>query len=197
MPTVEENYELIRRHDERFAFELAKQIIDKPKASVWIIFMPVLFVFYAQRLQKYKGSIHGFVKHYLHTKALALDAALEESRGGAPLEEGGETDSGFPPSQDQSQMIREKQYQELDLLKQHYFLMLKSPGNSYPELLRKAYGTSGAYRIFLNRLTKAEKEVNKAVLKSHHPTPEAQDVVERIERYSDQLREMEIEKIFS
>jgi hypothetical protein len=195
MPTVDEKYEIIRQHDERFAFELAKQIMDKPKASVWIIFLPLLFVFHVQRLQKYKESIQGFVKHYLHTKMLALDAALKENRGEETMEEDREAESGVQ-AHDKSQAIREKQYRELDLLKEHYLRLLENPGKSYPELLRNAYGTSGEYRLFLNRLIKSEEEVNRAVLDVNQPDGEAQDVVERMQRHSEELREMEIAKIF-
>jgi hypothetical protein len=195
MPSAEEKYGLIRQRDERFAFELAKQIIEKPKVTIWIIFMPVFFVFYAQRIQKYKKDIHGFVKHYLHTKMLALDAALEEGIGGGPLEEGSEPVQGSG-LEDKGQIIREKQFQELDLLREHYLLLLKSPGTSYPELLVNAYGTSGAYRSFLNKLIRAEEEVNRAVLSVHHPGAEAQEVVERMDRASERLREQEIEEIF-
>ena len=195
MPTVEEKYEFVRRRDELFAYDLAKGIMEKPKASIWIIFMPVFFVFHAQRLQKYKKDIHGFVKSYLHTKTLALDAALEESKGEAPPGSDPDTKPG-KQSRDKAQDIRDQQYKELDTLREHYLLLLKSRGKSYPELLRNAYGTSGEYRHFLNRLIRAEEAVNRAVLEVHHPGPEAREVVERMERQSERLRELEIEKIF-
>ncbi|MFP4071405.1 MAG: NF038143 family protein, partial [Desulfovibrionales bacterium] len=194
MSDLDEKHEIIRRRDELFAFDLAKRIMEKPKASIWIIFMPVFFVFYAQRLQKYKGSVHGFVKHYLHTKTLALDAALEESKGHKPLDERSAQDL---PSEDQAWKIREQQHQELDLLREHYLLLLRSSGKSYPELVRSGYSTSGAYRSFLNRLIKAEGAVNRAVLDVHHPGEEAQDVVHRMEQNAEDLREKEIQEIFS
>jgi hypothetical protein len=193
MSTLEERYELIRRRDELFAYDLAKGVIEKPKASVWIIFLPLLFVFYVQKLQKHKKDVQGFVNHYLQTKVLALEAALDEVRSGSPPASSIVSGSDDPSADG---AIRRTQYHELDLLREHYLLLLRSRGGSYAELVKTAYGMSGTYRFFLNRLRRAEGEVNRAVLEAHHPTPEARDVAERMERFSEQLREMEMERIF-
>jgi hypothetical protein len=193
--TIEEKYGIIRERDERFAFELAKAIMDKPKASIWIIFLPMLFVFHAHWLQRYKKSIQTFSRQYLHSKLLALDTVLEESRGGNPLEGGwASTYASLPEAR--GGVFTEWQVKELDLLRDHYHLLIASQGRDYPALIRNAYRTSGEYRFFLNSLYRAEEEINKAVLQIHHPTPEARDVVERMERSSETLREMELAQIF-
>jgi hypothetical protein len=194
MSTVQEKYEMIRQHQERFAFELAKTVLDKPKASVWIIFLPVLFVFHAQRIQKYKQHMKEFVKGYLVTKNLALEAAWNEIRNGPPGP--GEGHYPEPPPGEYFKTIREKQIVELELLREHYLLLLRSSGDSYERLLRNAYRGSGDYRYFLNRLTKAEAGINRTVLDVRHQTEEARDIVERMESGAERLREKEIEKIF-
>jgi hypothetical protein len=168
MSTLEEKYEFVRRRDELFAYDLAKGVIEKPKASVWIIFLPLLFVFYVQKLQKHKTDVQGFVTHYQRTKELALEAALEEVRSGSPP-----GSSTVPGSDDRSAdgAIRRAQGREIDLLREHYLLLLRSSGRSYAELVKAAYGMSGAYRLFLNRLGRAEGEVNSQCSRRTTPRP--------------------------
>ena len=195
---IEEKHELIRRREELLAYDVAKQVIEKPKASIWIIFMPILFVFHAQRMQKYKKSIHAFARHFMHTKGLALDAAREEAKTGKPPE-------GYPGDSEQNSghgrgnaAIRERQLREIAILKEHYLLLLKRPGETYPALLKNAYGSGGHYRFFLNRLFDAEEAVTDAVIESQHatPDPDARDVVMRMKEVTEKLREKEMKDIF-
>jgi hypothetical protein len=193
--SLQEKHEIIRASEERFAYELAKQVIEKPKASVWLIFLPILFVFYAQRIQKYKGSVRSFVAGFMRTKLVALDAAAEEVRTGIFPEQ---IMAGIKPKDDPAgkAQLREKQLAEIDILRQHYLLLLGGDGDSFPALLKKAYQTSGAYRSFLNRLHKAEAEVNQVAVQVIDPSPEAHEVVVRMEKLSELLREEELREIF-
>jgi hypothetical protein len=192
--SIEEKHRVIRERDELFAFELAKMLIDKPKAPIWIILLPMLFIFYAHWLQRYKSNLASFSKDYLHTKRIALDAAFDDGNGGdRPRNDWAEFLGG---TSDDRIEIRELQFEELDLLMDHYRLLLGSQGQDYPALIRSSYRTSGEYRFFLNRLIRVEERINRAVLKIDHPTPEARDVVERMERFADQLRERELTRIF-
>lgn len=187
---------IIHGHEENFAYRLAKQVIEKPEASVWIILIPIFLVFYIQRLQKYKGSIHAFAKGIMHPKILTLDATLEEAKTGVfPRER---VIAGFMGSisGEKAQRVRMKKIEEMEILRQHYLLLLGNDGSSYPYLLRSSYGTAGDYRFFLDSYGKAEKEVNEEVLLASHPTPEAREVVAAMEKASAQLRETELKEIF-
>lgn len=193
---VQTKYDLIRRQEEQLAYTLSKAVIEKPKASLWIIFMPIFFIFHAQRMQKYKKSVHAFARQFLHTKLLALDGARDEAATGRPPE--GYPGDKAPPGEenDGNARIRERQLREIAILKEHYLRLLQSPGETYPDLLRGAYGSGGKYRFFLNRLSAAEEEVSAAVLVAHHSTPEARQVVARMAAVTDKLREEAREAIF-
>lgn len=195
-PSLRQKYEAILSKEEHFAYELAKQVIEKPKASVWLIFLPVLFVFYAQRIQKYKAGSRLFANGYLRTKIIALDAAVKEAESGLYPEKimAAVTPAADPP---EKAKMREKQREEVDILRQHYLLLFRSTGNSFSELLRNAYQTSGAYRSFLNRLRRAEHGVNQEVVDSIQSSPEAREVVARMEKLSEQLREEELREIYT
>jgi hypothetical protein len=195
MPTsIDERHKVISERDESFAFELAKLLMDKPKPPVWIILLPMLFVFYGHWLKRYRANLDTFSDGYLHTKRLALDTAMSHLGNGGMAADGWNDLLGAQPVE--RAVVREGQIRELDLLMDHYSRMLGSPGQDYAEMLRGAYGTSGEYRFFLNRLTRVEEEINRAVLEVDHPTEEARDVVERMQRYSDRLREEELTRVF-
>lgn len=193
---LEGKYELIQRQEELLAYGVAKEVIEKPKASIWIIFMPIFLVFHAQRIQKYKKSVHDFARHFLHTKLLALDAALEETKTGRPPASDLSGTAENTGDGEGNATIRERQLREITMLKEHYLLLLNSPGEIYADLLKYAYPKSGDYRFFLNRLLNAEAEVNAAVVTFHHATPEARDVVARMVAATEKWRTKEMEAIF-
>ncbi|MFP4316156.1 MAG: NF038143 family protein [Desulfovibrionales bacterium] len=194
--TIEEKYSIVRERDERFAFELAKMVIEKPRASIWIIFLPALFIFHAYWINRYKKGIHDFSRHYLQSKRRALDKSLEECKSCKSPQTGSASAPEVHIKQP-ADPIRKHTLKEQEILRAHYRVLLHSPGRTYPSLVKNAYRTSGQYRYFLNRLLRAEEEINKAVIQAHHPAAEAQEVVQRMERYSDILRETELKQIFS
>jgi hypothetical protein len=191
-----ENYHLIRGQGESFAFSLARQVIAKPQPSAWIIFLPFLVVYYLYLIRKYKSSIRSFARDIMHFKFLVLEGALEEARTGVFPHES--ITAGFRNSgpEEMAREVSEKKTEEMEILRQHYLLLLGSDGKTYPELLRKAYGTAGNYRFFLNQLFKAEKAVYEAVIQAAHPTPEANEVVALMKKASEKLRELELKAIF-
>jgi hypothetical protein len=146
---------IIRERDERFALELATRIIEKPRASAWIILLPFLFIFHVYWLKRYENNVQTFVSQYLHPKILALDAALEESMPGGSDRTPQEHADRLPD--ENADELRRREFREMELLKEHYRLLLSSRGSSYPSLLRNAYRTSGEYRFFLNRLIKPRR----------------------------------------
>jgi hypothetical protein len=192
----EKAHRIIRDHEEKFAYSLAKQVIEKPQASVWLVFLPILLVFHFQRLQKYKDGIHSFARGVMRSKLLILDAALEEAKTGVFHRERVISALTGLLSDEKAAAERGKKSEEMEILRQHYLLLLENEGSSYGALLRNAYGSSGDYRLFLNRLHKAEKEVNAAIVQISPPTSKACEVVERMENLSEKLREMEFKEIF-
>ncbi len=199
MISPEEKYQLILDAERQLAYVLAKGLIDKPKVSVWLILMPILFVYYAHKIQTYKKGVHAFAEGFLKTKTEALNAALQEvtsqESSGEFLDRVTFTEPN-PGDPEKTRRVRIKQRGEMDLLVEHYAIMLKSDGTDYETLLRNAYEHGGAYRVFLNRLTKAEEEVNRAVLEAFHPNEEAKDIVDKMETMVRKLRENQLNAVF-
>lgn len=190
-------YDLIWNHENQFAYTVARQVLQKPKISVWIILIPVLFLYYAHKIQQYKAAMHDFSKGLMRSKILALDSAKEELDSGR---KNTDYETAFE-SKDLERspnvmQVREKQIAEVMLLKSHYKQLLGQQGSSYPSLIRKIYKTGADYRIFLNQLARAEEEVNDAVLRAYHPGKEAREVTKKMQKATLALRAEEITTIF-
>lgn len=190
-------YDLIWNQENQFAYKVAKNILDKPKISVWLILIPILFLYYAHKIQQYKAGVHDFSKAWMRSKILALDSAQEEINTGKKDEEFKQSFVSKDLENSPNVMrVRDKQVAEVELLKAHYERLLRQQGSSYQAVLKKAYGSSGEYRLFLNKLAEAEEEVQDAVLRAYHPSPEAQAVTKKMQKVAHALREEEIKAFF-
>lgn len=190
-------YDMIWSQENQFAYAVAKNVLDKPKISVWIILIPILFLYYAHKIQQYKAGVHGFGKGVARSKILALDSALEEVKTGKRDESYKDAFASKDLENSPSVMrVRDTQLAEVELLKTHFARLLRQEGTSFQALIKKAYKTSGEYRFFLNRLTQAEEAVQEAVLRAYHPGEEARKTTKRMQQVVYSLREQEVRKIF-
>ncbi len=195
--TTEQTYQMIWNQENQFAYKVAKQVLDKPKISVWLVLIPILFLYYAHKIQQYKAGIHGFSKGVMRTKILALDSAQEELNTGKKDEEYKDAFVSKDLENSPNVMrVRDKQIAEVKVLKDHYARLLREQGSSYQALIKKAYKNSGEYRLFLNKLAKAEEDVHDSVLRAYHSTDEAQAVTKKMQSTTFALREEEIKTFF-
>jgi hypothetical protein len=194
---IQIRYDLIWNHENQFAYKVAKQVLQKPPISVWIVLMPILFLFYAHKIQQYKAGIHNFSQGLMRTKILALDSALKEINTGSKDEE---VKDNFVSTELETStevmQAQNRQLAEVELLKVHYGKLLCQKGTSYGGLVRQAYQTSGAYRLFLNQLTQIEKEVMEAVLQAYHPKEEDRAVTQKMQEAMHALREEDLKAFF-
>lgn len=194
---IQIRYDLIWNYENQFAYKVAKQVLQKPHISVWLVLMPILFLFYAHKIQQYKAGIHDFSKGLMRTKILALDSAMEEINTGRKDTEVKHS-LGFSESETSMEVMQvwKRQIAEVELLKVHYGKLLCQQGESYRVLVRHAYQTSGDYRLFLNQLTQIEKEVMEAVLEAYHPKEEDKAVTLKMQEAMQVLREEDLKAFF-
>ncbi|WP_028573720.1 NF038143 family protein [Desulfonatronovibrio hydrogenovorans] len=195
--TLDEKHDLILNQEKIFAYSLAKEMINKPAASVWMILLPILFVYHMFNIQKYKNSIHDFANNYLNTKTRALALALEQQKTGEKKELSLEV--CFPQvdsANDKEVRVCQKQLKEIEVLFEHYAKLLGGRGKTYESLLKSGYSRGGDYRLFLNRLAEAENEVNRYVLKHFQTTDRAKEITRKMEGIVDRFREQDFRKYF-
>lgn len=195
--TLEEKQEIILAAEKRKAYALARELIQKPEASVWMILIPILFIHHAFNIQKYKKSIHGFAENYIKTREKALELAFYSMK-----EEKGviiNLENCFPSvemHEEKEVRICEKQLEEIRLFFHHYKLLMDARGKSYEAMVKAAYGEAGKLKAFYNALEKAEKEVLRYVNKSFQTSEAALEVTKRMEKIAGGIREKEVKEVF-
>ena len=192
MSDIKEKSALILEQEEQFAIALATQIINKPQLSLWMILIPIFFVFYFNDLNKYKKGCRQFAENYLIDKKRALNEAV------AVVDVGREPDiRALSELPNINSKAREKQANILAILVEHYTVLLKSDGEDFVSLIRAAYDSLTNYLLFLNRLNQAEKEVNEALKPDLEESDEViNDIVSRMEEMSARFRRETAESIF-
>jgi hypothetical protein len=185
-------------HQERIlAYDLAKVLIHKPKVTVWMIMLPLLFLFFLQDLKKYKAAIQNFTEGYLKNKIIALDLAFSGVREDASLDGALATfasETRLAPA-DQNE-LHEKQRQEIACLMDHYRRLLTAKGKTYEELVKNAYPSASAYRLFLDTLFDLENAVMHTALRSNPADGDAHELGQLMQNATRQLRRRECERIF-
>lgn len=191
---MEAKKQLILEYEKYMARQLARHVIEKPAPSVWMIFVPIFFVFYVWKVKQYSNGIKSFVENYLLSRRRALDTAFEAVQRGAPpeIEQLVQQASGIPA-------VALPLYRNwMSLLVDHYRGLLTEPGKSQQDLKKSYYQNKTRYLSFCDQLSQTENSFNTALL----PTIEGdqQDlrfVLERIEKGAADLRHQEVEEIFS
>ncbi|MFA5079218.1 MAG: NF038143 family protein, partial [Dehalococcoidia bacterium] len=154
-------------------------------------------------LLRHQRSKEAFTLNCMFTKKLALEAAGNMLRSGLTKDESMaevEQRTSSILSTDRkgvySEKVRLKQLLEVRLLIDHYQKLITSEGKTYPDMARSAYGDRASFESFLNRLSAAEKEVNRAALQLAGKNPEAKDFVARMEESVKQVRRRDLDNYF-
>jgi hypothetical protein len=192
--SLEEKKILVLDNEEALARQMALQVLDKPSPPIWMIFIPVFFVFFAQKMNQYKKGLQDFAEHYMISRRWALDAARDAVASGAELA----VDEILTRVKDIPEAARPAYRQWLQLQGEHYRQLLAAPGNSYPALVRAGYRNKANYLLICDRLGKAEDALNRALL----PDMEGQhqdvrQIIETMAQASMRLRRQDIEGVFS
>ena len=174
--------------------------VRKPRPiTVWEVLMPLLLIFtFAGR----KVHRETFVQNIIFTKQLALDAAREV------LEKRISRETAINPARRKteallstvkngiySEAIRERQLNEIELLIDHYCILLHADGKDYVSLVRAAYRERSNYLDFLQRLGEAERAVNEASLKTVGSRGDP-EFVSRLQQNTEAVRMATTERIF-
>ena len=184
--------ELIEENEEQFAWELAEQIFDKPKLSVWMILIPIILVFHMYRHQRYVDGRRSFVDNYLITRRRLLNEVLMalESDTQVDFERFIES-AGVPKS------ATESYRRWIRLLAEYYTDLLSSDGNSFNELAHSAYHTRSNYLLVLHQLSKAEMHFNEALKPTLPKSSVAiNEIMSKIDKCTEDLRRSSALSIF-
>lgn len=199
---TEENYQNILAYENKTALKVFSQVADKPVLSAWMILIPIVFVPYMQRHQRYKESRKAFSEGYLYTKKIALHVAYQiyknEISGENARSVIKEMVEKNPHADEKVLNIYDKQIQEIELLSAHYLGLFGTGKVSYGEMILCHYQTEHNYLSFVNKLLEAEKEVNRAASATFKDgVAEVPEIMEKMEKQLEELRLEEIKIFFN
>jgi len=179
----------ILSYETTMAQRLAKDVLDKPKPPLWMIFVPIFFVFFAQKMREYSGNLEDFVENYLKVRIMALDEAMADS---PEAEQRLLEKAGGVPQHAQPLFLA-----WVSILVDHYKALLAARGETHESLVRTAYRNKTEYLLFCNALNKAENAFNIALLPDIHEEAQAvRQVIDKMHASVTELRRHSADLIF-
>ena len=192
MKGLERKKELILQRELAFANAVGAAVFEKPKVSFWMVLVPLLFLYFIYRMQRYKSGRMKFDEEFMTTRRRAMNLAFEA------VETGTRPDIDRIARESGLTEALEKPYASwLKVLVDFYMDLLAANGDSFESLVRSAYRNRTNYLLTLNRLSTVEKEFYAAVKPQLAATEGAADVIATIETQSQQLRRDLAESIFA
>ena len=192
MKGFEQKKEMILQRELMFANAIGAKVFEKPQVHFWMVLIPILFLYFIYRMQRFKSGRMKFDQEFMTTRRKAMDLAVEALETGVKpnidriARESGITDA------------LEKPYAAwLRALVEHYDDLLAANGESFEALVRSAYHNRTNYLLTLNRLNTVEKEFYAALKPQLAATEGAAAVIEAIEEHSRRLRRDLAEQIFA
>ena len=192
MKGLERKKELILQRELAFSNAVGAAVFEKPKVSFWMVLVPLLFLYFIYRMQRYKSGRMRFDEEFMTTRRRAMNIAFEAVEAGSrPDIDRIARESGLTEA-------LEKPYASwLKVLVDFYMDLLVANGDSFESLVRSAYRNRTNYLLTLNRLGTVEREFYAAVKPQLAATEGAADVIAAIESQSQQLRRDLAESIFA
>jgi hypothetical protein len=95
-----------------------------------------------------------------------------------------------------SDIVRQKQLQEIDLLIKHYHGLIVTEFKSYEKMLRGSYPDRKSYLEFIKKLDQAEREVNHAALNTVGKNDTSRKFVYKMQTSVENTRRLNADKYF-
>jgi hypothetical protein len=194
-------FNYIYNYERSIGNSVALRVIKSKPIGVWEFLIPIVFILHFMRN---KQSREVFIQNYMFTKRHALDAASNMLKKDLSKEDAlavvkDKTRALLSDPQIKgiySETIRQQQLNEIDLLFEHYRKLLAADGRDYDALICSAYGNRPNYLTFHEQLIALEKNVSDAARQTLGSRADI-NVLLKIEKATEEVRQSRIEKIFS
>ncbi|OGR59015.1 MAG: hypothetical protein A3J80_03290 [Desulfobacula sp. RIFOXYB2_FULL_45_6] len=183
--------DIILKQELNFANEIGAALFEKPKVSVWMIFIPILFLYFIFRMQKFKNDRTKFSTEFMAARREAMALAYDASAAKSPAGNDSVNRSAKLP-----EPLQEPYGSWIKALSSLYLDLLSADGNDFDSLVRTAYRNRVKYLDTLDRVNQSEKEFY-AVLKPLMAEVEGTDtIIAILESESRRLRRDMADRIF-
>ena len=192
---LEQKCEWILKREWAFAHRVALRLVDKPELSVWMILIPIIFLHFMHRAQKFKTGLGAVTRELFVSREFALMLARESVTAGTEAPDPAER---FPTGGDtaMSRQLRAAELHLARILIEHYRKLLQARGGSYAELVRDAYGDEDGYRGFLARLATADGNITACARQVAEDIQEADQTITLMDSARRELREEDVQLCF-
>lgn len=192
MTSIDEKKTYILDNEFKLANRLAYKILHKPPLSIWMIVIPIVFVYYFYALNRYKASKNDFVSNFIRSRENILDKAIESDEGGQ------KPDYELLAENENVPDFANDAYKGwARSLFEHYQKLLNTDGDSYADLVRGKYKNSVQYIKVLDQLNKVESKFYKALRKDLQDSVEnASGIIKAMEQSLGPIRREEADGIF-
>jgi hypothetical protein len=190
--SVDEKREWILENEHQLAGKISREIIHKPELNIWMIIIPVIFVYFFFQLNRSVSAKKEFVKNFVLTRKNILNKARASS-----VDEEKPDFEEMAKSEKVPDCAVEAYKTWANVLFEHYQKLLNEKGDSYAELVRRRYENRDRYLLILERISKAENKFYQALRKDlDGSVKNAGDVIQAMEKSLPLLRYEEADGIF-
>jgi hypothetical protein len=197
---LKKKFNHIYNYERYIGNSVALRVIESKPIGVWEFLIPIVFILHFMRN---KQSREVFIQNYMFTKRHALDAASNI------LKKDFSKEDAFAVVKDKtrallsdpqingiySEIIRQQQLNEIDLLIEHYRKLLAAEGKDYDALICSAYGNRQNYLNFHEQLKALEENVSDAARQTLGSKADINALL-KIEKATEEVRQSRIKKIF-
>lgn len=193
MATIDEKRTLILDSEYQLANRLALEIMPKPQLSVWMILIPIIFIYYFYELNRYGKAKKEFVRQFVKSRKLLLDEAC------SALTSGIRSDFlNLVGNENVPDCAKEEFRNWAKVLSEHYLNLLKADGASLAELIQASYQEQQHYLTAIEKIAKVESRFYKALQKDLDQSVEnVGNTIFNIEKASARLRREAATSFFS
>jgi len=190
--SVEQKREWILENEYQLAGKISRKIIHKPELNIWMIIIPVVFVYFFYQLNRSVSAKKEFVQNFVLTRKNILNEAY------ALCEKGEKPDFEEMAEYERVPDCAVEVYKEwARVLFEHYHKLLTSKGNSYVDLVHEKYENRSKYLSMLDQINRAESRFYKALRKDlDGSVKNSGDVIKEMEKSLPVLRRQEADGIF-
>ena len=193
MQTLSAKKDLILDYEQRFADELGLAVFPKPKVSVWMVLIPMYFVFHIYRHKKYVEGRRVFAANFMISRRGVADETMEALRQNRPVNLDALSAKAKLPSKE----ARHAYHEWLTVLMTHYRNLLTVQADDFVALVKLAYHNRSNYLLTLDQLSETEKKLNVA-MRPHikKEIDDIDDVIAGIERCITRIRRAHAQTVF-
>jgi hypothetical protein len=193
MTTPVQKKQIILDYERQFARNLAVRVLDKPKPPLWMIFVPVFFVFFAQKMKRYSSGVEDFVQNYVKPRNLALDAVLDAQDAGTDVDAPGIlAKAGAIPERSRPLFL-----DWMNALTDHYRTLFDARGDTPQALVRSGYRSKTDYLLQCNVLNRAESAFAESLMPGiDGDDRDIRSIVEKMNSCVTDLRRQEADTFF-